>query len=273
MKHNLRTLLVTVVITTVSACAGKAPPQQELQETEKTIQAAIDSGAVTQAPEDLSNAQLKLTKAQRYIKKKDYRDARHMLHLANMDAKLALRATQASNARSDATNARSEMARVTAEADRLKDEVSENEKRLLAQSAELEALKDLQAKQTDRGMVLTLGDVLFKTNESTLNRGAEVTIDRVAAFMIKYPDRTISIEGHTDNTGEEDYNYDLSLSRASAVMHALEFRGIPSNRIAAFGKGEALPLADNNSESGRQQNRRVEIVFDEKAIVASDHDY
>lgn len=275
MKKNFGISLVIVVLTVVgaNACSGKAPPKQELQATEKSIQIAIDSGAETQAPEDLNNAQLKLTRAQRLIKKKDYSDAKRMLHLANMDAKLALRTTQANIARSDANSALSEAARMSAEADRLKDEVSENEKRLLAQKAELEALKDLQAKQTDRGMVLTLGDVLFKTNEATLNQGAEVTIDRIAAFMIKYPDRTISIEGHTDNTGDEDYNYDLSLNRASAVMQALENRRVASNRITAFGKGEALPMADNNSESGRQQNRRVEIVFDEKATIVSDFDY
>jgi len=270
----VKSFITTVfVLVAVCACSGKKPPLQELQATKKSIQAAIDSGAGVEAPEDLNNAQMKLTKAQRLVKKKDYSDAKRLLHLANMDARLALRTAQARTARSDAISARSEAARMSAEASRLKDEVYENERRLLAQKAELEALKDLQAKQTDRGMVLTLGDVLFKTNEAILNPGAQATMDRVAAFMIKYPDRSISIEGHTDNTGDEDYNYDLSLNRAMAVRQALENRRVAPGRIGAFGKGEALPLADNNSESGRQQNRRVEIIFDAKDTVISDYDY
>ena len=151
--------------------------------------------------------------------------------------------------------------------------MSEQQRALSEQQQALDELKDLQAKQTDRGLVLTLGDVLFNTNESTLNDGARVRIDRIAAFMRKYPERTIVIEGHTDNTGDEDYNYGLSLDRATAVMTALLSRRIDPGRISTFGKGESVPLADNNVAAGRQQNRRVEIVFDKQDTIISDLNY
>jgi len=156
---------------------------------------------------------------------------------------------------------------------RLKNELSVRDAELQEKQEELDAFKELQAKQTDRGMVLTLGDVLFDTNEASLNQGAEITMDRVAAFMKKYPDRTITIEGHTDNVGEEDYNHTLSLNRATSVMMALEVRKIDSKRIKALGRGEYYPLATNDSAAGRQQNRRVEVVFNDTEMMLSDSEY
>lgn len=124
--------------------------------------------------------------------------------------------------------------------------------------AELEAL---QAKQTERGMVLTLGDVLFATGQATLQPGAMRVIDQLASFMEKYPDATISVEGHTDSMGSDDFNLALSQQRADAVRSAVTSKGIDARRVTTRGLGEALPVASNTDASGRQQNRRVEIVF------------
>lgn len=124
--------------------------------------------------------------------------------------------------------------------------------------AELEAL---QAKQTDRGMVLTLGDVLFATGQATLQPGAMRVIDQLTSFLDKYPDATISVEGHTDSMGSDDYNLALSQQRADAVRSAVTAKGIDARRVTTRGLGESLPVASNTDASGRQQNRRVEIVF------------
>lgn len=124
--------------------------------------------------------------------------------------------------------------------------------------AELEAL---QAKQTDRGMVLTLGDVLFATGEATLQPGAMRVVDQLASFMANYPDANISVEGHTDSMGSDEFNQNLSQRRAEAVQAAVTSRGIDARRITTRGLGESLPVASNADASGRQQNRRVEIVF------------
>jgi outer membrane protein OmpA-like peptidoglycan-associated protein len=135
-----------------------------------------------------------------------------------------------------------------------------------ARSAELEAtLADLQAEKTERGLVLTLGDVLFDTAQATLKAGADRTIDRLAAFMGEYPDRQVAIEGHTDSRGSDEYNRDLSKRRADAVRDALVDRGIQSQRIRSVGLGEAYPVAGNDSTGGMQQNRRVEIVISDES--------
>ena len=121
-------------------------------------------------------------------------------------------------------------------------------------------LEQLEARNTDRGLVLTLGDVLFDTAQSTLKPGAVTTIDRLAQFMGDYPERSVRIEGHTDSAGSDATNQALSEQRAMAVRDALVSRGIDAARIQTVGYGEARPIASNDSAGGRQQNRRIEIV-------------
>ena len=275
MKNKLRRSMIAAGLCTLqlSACSSGPPPKQELQSTEKSIQIAIDSGAETKAPDELGSAQQKMQRALKLVKKKKYSDAKEVLHLARVDAQLAYQTAQAATARTEALQLTEEAGRLKRALSDRENRLSEQQRALSEQQQALDELKDLQAKQTDRGLVLTLGDVLFNTNESTLNDGARVRIDRIAAFMRKYPERTIVIEGHTDNTGDEDYNYGLSLDRATAVMTALLSRRIDPGRISTFGKGESVPLADNNVAAGRQQNRRVEIVFDKQDTIISDLNY
>jgi outer membrane protein OmpA-like peptidoglycan-associated protein len=122
-------------------------------------------------------------------------------------------------------------------------------------------LEALQAKQTDRGMILTLGNVLFDTNEDTLKPGADEIVSRLSQFLQKHPEVKVRIEGHTDSTGTDAYNESLSQRRADAVAMALEHRGIPQSQIQAVGRGKSAPVASNDTSAGRQQNRRVEIIF------------
>ena len=121
-------------------------------------------------------------------------------------------------------------------------------------------LSELKGKQTDRGVVLTVGDVLFATGKAEIASGSQRDIDRLADFLKKNPNRNLLIEGYTDNTGSEDSNTKLSQQRADAVRDLLVARGIPPQRIATKGYGPKYPLVDNTSAAGRQQNRRVEIV-------------
>ena len=122
-------------------------------------------------------------------------------------------------------------------------------------------LEALQAKQTDRGMILTLGNVLFDTNADTLKPGADEIVSRLSQFLQKHPEVKVRIEGHTDSTGSDAYNESLSQRRADAVAMALEHRGIPQSQIQAVGRGKSAPVAGNDTSAGRQQNRRVEIIF------------
>src|ERR1700722_432999 len=130
------------------------------------------------------------------------------------------------------------------------------------EAARLQAEVDqLKAKPTPRGLVLTLGDVLFDTGRAELNPGAGRKLDQLAQFLNEHKDRRVQIDGFTDSVGTDSYNEDLSRRRADAVKSALLVRGIDSSRISTQGYGKAYPVADNNDAGGRQLNRRVEVVI------------
>jgi outer membrane protein OmpA-like peptidoglycan-associated protein len=120
---------------------------------------------------------------------------------------------------------------------------------------------DLKAKQTDRGFELTLNDVLFEFDKANLKPGATRSLTNVAEFLRENPERQITIEGYTDNVGSDAYNRDLSQRRADSVRDFLIQNGISADRITARGFGEEYPVASNDTQAGRQQNRRVEIII------------
>jgi outer membrane protein OmpA-like peptidoglycan-associated protein len=131
-----------------------------------------------------------------------------------------------------------------------------------AKAAQLQAEVDaLKAKPTDRGLVLTLGDVLFSTGKADLNPGGARKIDQLAQFLNEHTDRRVAIDGYTDSVGKDDYNLDLSQRRAAAVQSALVSKGIDASRITAQGYGKEFPVASNDNSGGRQLNRRVEVVI------------
>ncbi|MBK9444260.1 MAG: OmpA family protein [Comamonadaceae bacterium] len=131
-----------------------------------------------------------------------------------------------------------------------------------ARNALLEAqLADLAAKKTERGMVITLGDVLFGTDLSRLTSNGVATVQKLAKVLELNPQRKVLIEGFTDSTGTTAHNQDLSDRRAGAVQTALEEMGVGRNRVAVRGFGESYPVAANDTAENRQLNRRVEIVL------------
>lgn len=133
------------------------------------------------------------------------------------------------------------------------------------QTRKLEAqIAELEAKKSERGLVITLGDVLFDTNKSELRSGAQYTIDKLAAFLAEYPERKALIEGFTDSTGTVEYNQQLSERRADAVRDILEARGIDPRRIMIRGYGVEFPVASNETAEGRQRNRRVEVIISDE---------
>lgn len=138
-----------------------------------------------------------------------------------------------------------------------------------ARAAGLEAqLAGLAAKKTERGMVITLGDVLFGSDLSRLNAEGMRTSQKLADLLTQNPKRTVLVEGFADSTGAAGYNQELSERRATAVQTALMEQGIARDRVAVRGYGEAFPIAANTSEQTRQLNRRVEIVIsDETGMI------
>ena len=122
-------------------------------------------------------------------------------------------------------------------------------------------LEDMHAKVTERGVVLTLGDVLFTTGKADLKAAGTGNLNKLVAFLGQYPNRTVLIEGYTDDLGSNDYNQGLSQRRADGVKSYLVGQGVSIVRLTSLGKGESDPVADNNSSEGRQLNRRVEVVI------------
>ncbi|WP_052480813.1 OmpA family protein [Gilvimarinus agarilyticus] len=122
-------------------------------------------------------------------------------------------------------------------------------------------LQNISTEQTERGLVLTLGNILFEVDKAEIKDGSERTLERVADFLNEYPKRKVLIEGFTDNTGADSYNQNLSERRAASVQQSLVDAGVDSSRIRARGYGESHPVASNDSQAGRLQNRRVEIII------------
>lgn len=175
------------------------------------------------------------------------------------------RAAEARRARSAAEQARleAELAQADARRERMEAEMARAE--AMAAREELAAMQkmmsDLQAKQTERGLVVTLGDVLFEVDRAELKPGAARNLDKLVAALKEHPETTVAIEGHTDSTGAASYNEELSRRRAQAVQNYLTANGVDGSRLQARGLGEDYPVASNDSTAGRQQNRRVEIVI------------
>ena len=180
-------------------------------------------------------------------------------------ARLDARTHEADAAKGQAATARAEGAEQKAAADQARIEATAAQLAAASsdqQAAELQRQIDvLQAKPTDHGLVLTLGDVLFTTGRADLKPGATGNLNKLVAFLDKYPDRNAAIQGYTDSVGSEDYNQGLSERRADSVKSYLTGQGIGSTRLAASGKGRSAPVADNDSAAGRQQNRRVEVII------------
>lgn len=122
-------------------------------------------------------------------------------------------------------------------------------------------LKELNAKKTERGLVITLGDVLFNTNKAQLKSAGMRNVQKLADFLGQYSHYKVLVEGHTDSVGSDDLNQALSDRRANAVRIALVDMGIGTERINTRGYGEAFPVADNDTAANRQLNRRVEIIL------------
>lgn len=151
----------------------------------------------------------------------------------------------------DATDAR----QASAQAQRQTQEAMERNRRLE------ERLRALNARPTPRGLVVTLGDVLFDVDRAALRPGGQRLVEQLAAVLNEFPQRNALIEGHTDSTGSDAHNQTLSGQRAEAVRSSLLLQGIASARLSARGYGESAPVSGNDTADGRQLNRLVEIVL------------
>ncbi|MBX2835465.1 MAG: OmpA family protein [Gammaproteobacteria bacterium] len=127
----------------------------------------------------------------------------------------------------------------------------------------------MQITTTERGELVTLDDVLFDFEKATLRPEAKQIVKQAASYLNKHPKKIALIEGHTDNQGDAAYNDNLSKARSQAVRETLLAYGVDNSRIQTRAYGESRPVASNATLEGRQQNRRVEIIFNEPGTLVS----
>jgi outer membrane protein OmpA-like peptidoglycan-associated protein len=265
-------VMIGAVTAALAACASPPQRSEQVEQARTEIQTlSQDPMAQQAAGADLDAARKSLERAETALQQKQ------PPAVVDHYAYLAKRHAEAGEARAAEAHSRQEIARANQERDQIilqarnreansaqasaeaaKDQAAAAQAQLASAQQELAALK---AKQTERGMVVTLGDVLFDTGQATLKPGAMESINRLATYLSQNPQTKVLVEGHTDSVGSDDYNISLSERRARAVATELESRGIPDSQIQTLGRGKDMPVASNSTPAGRQQNRRVEIVF------------
>lgn len=265
-------LIVGAVAAALAACASAPQRSEQVEQARAEIQTLSQDPLAQQAAgSDLDAARKSMQQAEMALQQKQ------PPAVVDHYAYLAKRHAEAGEARAAEAHSRQEMARANDERNQIVLQARNREaanaqaaadaakNQTAAAQAQLasaqQQLADLQAKQTDRGVVVTLGDVLFDTGKSTLKPGATSAIGRLANFLSQNSNTKVLMEGHTDSVGSDDYNIGLSERRARAVATELEARGVPDSQIQTLGRGKDMPVATNGTPEGRQQNRRVEIVF------------
>lgn len=284
--------LIVIAAATLLATACSAPltrPDGADNARTRLTQLQSDAQLASRAPVEIKDAELAVRAAEE--PREDGELAKHLVLLADRKvdtaaamaqarlledqrktlseqretARLDSRTREADRARSDATIAQGQASSARADADAARSQT--DIARMEAEGARQQAddlqrqISELNARETDRGLVVTLGDVLFATGKAELRGGTPSNLGKLAAFLNKYPDRSVMIEGHTDSVGSEDSNLGLSERRAGSVKAYLVNQGVASSRVTSTGKGEGSPVAGNDSATGRQQNRRVEVII------------
>ncbi len=247
-------LLIAVLASILVACGGPLKKNDALLEAESSFnKAKADPEVLKHAARQLDEAGITLRSA---AEAETTDQMNTLAYIGNNEVQTALEVTAQKHAEM-------EILRLGEASDGLALKAREYEtQKAEAENVRLQQqLAALQAEKTDRGMVMTLGDVLFETGKAELMPGAMNTIVRLAQFMQQYPEKRLQIEGHTDSTGSASFNLRLSEDRANSVRNTLLAEGVSISRIQTIGYGLARPVATNATAEGRQRNRRVEIVI------------
>ncbi|MCY1396603.1 putative lipoprotein YiaD precursor [compost metagenome] len=261
---RMSAVLVPLLLT---GCATSQPAEQALEQARSAFQAVKeDSNVLRSAPKDVIRAGESLARAERLSSYWGSED--DVLQYAY----LSQRYSEIAREHSELGLNQERLAKQQLERERL--QLAMREARLLSVQQQSKWLEEqmvsLATNETERGLVLTLGDVLFDSGEADLKPAANRTVLKLVQFLQLNPRRVIRIEGYTDSAGDAQENLRLSRDRAQSVADVLGDLGIDARRIQVQGYGEKYPVADNASSLGRAQNRRVEIVFsDEKGQLGA----
>ena len=261
---NTKLLTAMALALSFAGCVSTPKTYPALETARSAVHSAeADPNVSKYAALDLQAAKGELQTAESAALKHDEPGIAQPAYMAAQTARLAqlkasAKADDARVAAGQADRNRIQLDARTTEVDTAKQARDQANQKANGLQAELDALK---AKPTDRGLVLTLGDVLFDTGRAELNPGAARNLDQLVQFLTAHPDRRVEIDGYTDSVGTDSFNLDLSQRRADTVKSVLVTRGIDSSRIASRGYGKEFGVASNADSGGRQLNRRVEIVI------------
>jgi outer membrane protein OmpA-like peptidoglycan-associated protein len=265
-KWMARTLTIAVA-TTLAACASTPESSSEVDRARAAVtRVETMPEASSAAGAELQKAQESLRKAEdAFSKRAPEEEIAHLSYMTERQAGIAEARIREAQAIQRTKNAGAERSAALLSA-RERETAAAQQRAAQAEAVASAALQQLEnAKQTERGIVLTMGDVMFDTGSATLKPGAQLTLDRLASFLSSNSGTRAIIEGHTDSTGSDATNQTLSERRAQTVASGLRSRGIDQGRLEPVGLGEAYPVATNSSNAGRQQNRRVEVILSDQA--------
>lgn len=261
-KSAVTALALTVSLlagcaSTPESPAGAAGPRSNLEAIQN------DPNLADQARVELRDAEEAVRLAEEPLPASEERLADHRIYMANQRVGIARAKAETAYAEEQRQRRGEER-----DAERLANRTDQVE-RSRRNEAELQRRIDaMQAETTQRGIVLTLGDVLFASGSAELELSGYDKLNRLVEFLNQYPDRDVIIQGHTDTVGSAELNMRLSQQRADSVRSHLARRGIDTVRLSARGMGQGQPVATNDTEAGRQQNRRVEIIIENEQQTA-----
>jgi len=228
------------------------------QEEERIAQEKADAAAKAKAQAEAKAAAEALD-----AKRKTDAEAQRQAELAAArEEAAALRA----KAEQDALRAKEEMAKEAADRARQEALKAEREKQALRASLLEQFNRILATRDTPRGLVVTMADVLFDTGKHDLRPEARERLARLSGIVLAHPGLNLEVEGHTDSTGGDELNQRLSEQRAGTTREYLIQQGLAENHVTAKGYGKTTPVADNSTAQGRQQNRRVELIVSGEVI-------
>ena len=252
-----------------SADAQMRTQDQADEATRRKEQAESDSAkaqtAKAQAESDTMNAQAANAQAQSDAAKarNDAADAQAATAKAQSD----MAANQAASASAlSASQADADQSRLIAQQAQSNAQQAETDKAAMRAKLSEQLNSILQTRDTARGLIVSMSDVLFDTGKYTLKPGAREKLAKVAGILLAYPGLNIEVGGYTDNVGGDSMNQTLSENRAGSVRDYLVQEGVATNSVSARGFGNTLPVASNGDSAGRQQNRRVELLVSGDAI-------
>jgi outer membrane protein OmpA-like peptidoglycan-associated protein len=233
---------------------------RKIQEEQRAEQARVASEARAQAQQASSQAEVARSQAEEARSQAEEAKQQQAQAEAGKEAALA----EQRQAQAEAENARVEAERAQQQAQRAEQEKTELRTKLLRQLNDI-----LQTRDTLRGLVVNMSDVLFDSGKYTLKSAAREKLAKVAGVLMAYPGLTVEVDGYTDNLGREQPNQILSEKRAEGVRDYLLQQGVAPGSLTARGFGEANPVASNDTSIGRQLNRRVELVLSGEVIGAA----